>query len=578
MNLLTCPDEECWDTGVGTTAGELGMPDLAGRLHELKQRSGCSYAELAVRCGISTSTLHRYCRGQVLPDSYGMVERVARACGAERAELADLYRLWEQADAARVGVGSRSIRAGSDTVEAPAQVPAPAPALRTRRPPRRWSGVLRSLAALSSLLIVVVLGATASSPARRHDAQEVQHVSGPAWSQYPAAVPAAFYGVTMNSSSGAMPTFRVGAVRLWDSETRWAQVEPARDQFDWSSLDRLVKGAGRKRLPVLYTFGGTPSWAAPDAPLGPYSDGSRVAPPDDINDWVPFVQAVATRYAGRIAAYELWALVPSPHFFTGDAATLARMARRASAVIRRADPRATVVCPSMGDLWEPDPRRFLRDFAAAGGYQGCDVAGVKLSPRSDDDPPETFVRLAQAIERTFHEAGVHPRLWNTGTTYRIPEDRPLDQAHAIAFAARFYLVGMYLRYDRMYFYNWGGTKLPLVLQPAGGSPTSAARAVAVLQRWLAGARITSCGHGKQDGLAGQVWECRYLLASADAKTLLPAVIRWTESGTVSMRTDRGARTVRSLDGASTPAPDRLRITEQPVLITLSPVSRTAGGG
>lgn len=567
------------------TTGESGMSDLAGQLHELKQRSGRSYAELAARCGISTSTLHRYCRGQVLPDSYGMVERIALACGAERAELPEVYRLWEQADAARTETGGEtgpgpsagdSPSAGngpgsSDATVRPAALPGPAPAGRTAWPwlPRRPAGAVRCVVLLSCLLVVVVFAASASSPARHPDARAVQHVSGPAWSQYPAAVPGAFYGVTMNSSSGAMPAFRVGTVRLWDSETRWAQVEPARGRYDWSSLDRLVNGARHARLPVLYTFGGTPSWAAPNAPLGPYTDGSRAAPPDDLNDWVGFVRAVATRYAGRIAAYELWALVPSPHFFTGDAATLARMTQRAGAVIRRADPAATVVCPSLGDLWEPGSRRFLRDFAAAGGYQACDVAGVKLYPRHDGDTPETFVHLAQVIDRTFHEAGVHPRLWNTGTTYRIPEDRPLDQAHAIAYAARFYLVGMYLRYDRMYFYNWGGTKIPLVLQADGGAPTAAARAVDTLQRWLAGARITACGHGQRDGLPGPVWECRYLLAAADGHAPVPAVVRWTASGTASMPADRGARTVRALDGTSAPAPHTLRISGQPVLITLS---------
>ncbi|MCH0564805.1 MULTISPECIES: helix-turn-helix domain-containing protein [unclassified Streptomyces] len=540
------------------------MPDLAGRLHELKQRSGLSYAGLATRCGISASAVHRYCRGQVLPDSYGMVERIARVCGAGRDELAELYRLWEHADAARSTARGDAVpeRVIGDAVADTE------PAAR-RASPRQRLRVVRWLGAVGCLLAVVMVGATASSPVRHNAARPEQNVPGPAWSQYPAAVPGSFYGVTVNSGSGAMPTFRVGAVRLWDSGSRWALVEPERGRYDWSVLDRLVDGARQVHLPVLYTFGGTPSWAAPDAPPGPYTDGSRAAPPDAVDDWVRFVRAVATRYAGRITAYELWVLAPSPHFFTGDAATLARMTQRASAVIRRADPRATVVCPSIGKLWEPPSRRFLRDFAAAGGYQYCDAAGVKLYPRHEGDTPETFVGLGHVIDRTFHEAGVHPPLWDTGTTYRIPEDRPLDQAHAIAYAARFYLIGMYLRYERMYFYNWGGTKIPLVLQAVGGGPTAAARAVDRLQRWLTGARITSCGHGHQDGLPGQVWECRYLLAAPHGGGPVPAVIRWTESGTAAMPADRGARTVRSLDGTSGPAPRTLRITEQPVLITLS---------
>ncbi|KAB8181875.1 hypothetical protein FH610_025860 [Microbispora catharanthi] len=395
-------------------------------------------------------------------------------------------------------------------------------------------------------------------------------VRGPAWSQPLTQVAAGFYGVTINSSSGAMPTFRVGGIRLWDSGTLWSLLEPARNKFDWTILDRLVGSAHRANLPVLYTFGGTPQWAAPNAPLGPYPDGSRTAPPDDLKDWVRFVKAVATRYAGRIDAYEMWAFAPSPHFYTGDAATLARMTQQAAAVIRRADPAATLVCPSIGNLWEPASQQFLLDFAAAGGYQVCDAAGVKLAPQHDGDTPESLVRLAAVIDRTFHEAGVHPRLWSTGTVYRIPQDHKLDQAHAIAYAVRFYLIGMYVRYDRMYFYNWGGTKIPLVLQAVGGPPTAAAHAVDTLQRWLTGARITSCGHSSPDGLPAQVWQCQFVLDGAAGQGPVRAIVRWTESGTASMPADRGAGTLRFLDGRAMPAPQTLQITEQPVLITMQP--------
>ncbi|GII63894.1 hypothetical protein Skr01_39790 [Sphaerisporangium krabiense] len=568
------------------------MPELAALLHALKERSGRSYAELAGRCGASASTLHRYCRGQILPDSYGMVERIALACGASKAELAELYRLWAQADAARLDAGRKPI-AGDPLTPVPdpppvppsaadpaaglagavprPQDPASTSAVHGRRPALGGRRPMHFIALACVLAAVVIISVAASSPAGRTAGRSApQRIPGPAWSQPPTAVAAGFYGVTINSSSGAMPTFRVGGVRLWDSGTLWSLLEPARDRFDWTTLDRLVGSARRANLPVLYTFGGTPQWAAPDAPLGPYPDGSRTAPPDDLKDWVRFVKAVATRYAGRIDAYELWAFAPSPHFYTGDAATLARMTQQAAAVIRRADPAATLVCPSIGNLWEPASQQFLRDFAAAGGYQVCDAAGVKLAPQHDGDTPESLVRLAAVIERTFHEAGVHPRLWSTGTVYRIPQDRKLDEAHAIAYAVRFYLIGMYVRYDRMYFYNWGGTKIPLVLQAVGGPPTSAALAVGTLQRWLAGARITSCGRGSPDGPPAQVWQCRFVLGGAAGRRPVQAVVLWTESGTAAVPADPGADTIRFLDGRSMPAPRTLRITEQPILITIRP--------
>jgi polysaccharide biosynthesis protein PslG len=89
----------------------------------------------------------------------------------------------------------------------------------------------------------------------------------------------------MNSTSGTMPSFRVGSVRFWDSETRWTNLEPEWDQYSWFTLDRLVAGANQAGLPALFVLGGTPAWAAPNGPKTAYPDNSRTAPPDNLTDW-----------------------------------------------------------------------------------------------------------------------------------------------------------------------------------------------------------------------------------------------------------------------------------------------------
>jgi hypothetical protein len=345
-----------------------------------------------------------------------------------------------------------------------------------RRTHRGWIRIGRRLvkAAVAGLAALLTAGSAAtwrdgSNAVAAHGPAE-QWVSGPAWSGPPTPVPPEFFGVTLNSSTGAMPSFRIGAVRLWDGGTRWAQVEPRPGVFDWRTLDRLVAGANRARLPVLFTFGGTPSWASPDGPLGPYPDGSLASPPNRMADWDSFVRAVAVRYRGRISAYELWVLAPSPHYFTGTPAQLAEMARRAAQLIRHADPRATLVCPSMGELWEPASRTFLRRYAAAGGYQHCEVVGVKLHQRDFGDEPETILELTTLLDRTFHSAGVHPRLWSTGTAYRIATAARLSEVEAEDYLVRVFLVGLFARYKRLYFYSWGGTKIPLVREAKAACP------------------------------------------------------------------------------------------------------------
>ncbi|MGW2485004.1 helix-turn-helix domain-containing protein [Streptomyces sp. NPDC001571] len=74
---------------------------FAALLRELKDRSGRSYGVLAGKLHMSTSTLHRYCNGDAVPNEYAPVERLARLCGASAEESVELHRRWILADEAR---------------------------------------------------------------------------------------------------------------------------------------------------------------------------------------------------------------------------------------------------------------------------------------------------------------------------------------------------------------------------------------------------------------------------------------------------------------------------------------------
>jgi hypothetical protein len=246
------------------------------------------------------------------------------------------------------------------------------------------------------------------------------------------------------------------------------------------------------------------------------------------------------------------------------------MTRRASRIIKTADPAATVVCPGMGNLWTSEGQLVLRQFAAAGGYNYCDVAGIKLYQRTAADPPETMLDLAVTIDRVFHESGIQPRLWSTGTTYAITLQKPLTATQARDYAVRFFLVGIYVRslnIERMYFYNWGSARIPLVLQAVGGVPTAAALAVEQLQRWLAHAQSLSCGHGQAMQLPTNVWECDFQITDAEQQSHR-AAIRWTDSGTATATAEPSVTDLRRLDGSTTTvrAGDTITITEEPILI------------
>ncbi|TDC73710.1 helix-turn-helix domain-containing protein [Streptomyces hainanensis] len=96
--------------------------EFAARLREVKDRSGLSFGTLAKRLHTSTSTLHRYCVGSVVPADYAPVERLARACGASGSELLELHRLWLRADALRPTARQATTASAAGTAAASAEV------------------------------------------------------------------------------------------------------------------------------------------------------------------------------------------------------------------------------------------------------------------------------------------------------------------------------------------------------------------------------------------------------------------------------------------------------------------------
>ncbi|GAB3439654.1 helix-turn-helix domain-containing protein [Actinophytocola sediminis] len=535
---------------------------LTAALTELKRRSGLSYEQLGRKAHLSRSTVHRYCTGLSVPTTFAPIEAIATACQADREDLAKLYRLWERADLDRDTTADALI-----PVDAPATIPADVPADADEPPDagRPWYSrgrVLTTVSLVVVLVAVLISSGSLASPPTGPPPAESDGIRAPMWTNAPRRLEPEFVGVTANSNTGKMPTFLVGSVRLWNSRTRWQNLEPARGQYDWRTLERLVNGARAADLPIVLTFAGTPSWASPNGPKSVYTDDSRASPPDDLADWDRFVRAVVVRYRGRIDAYELWDLANHPSFFSGSVAELVELTRRASAVIRSVDPAATVVCPSMGELWDPAALEELRRFAELGGYDHCDAAAVKLSARADIDPPETMLPLAQEIEKVLHRANAGIDMWSTGSAYDVNTQPTLDADRSAQHAVRFYLSGLYAQYRRMYFYNWGSAKIPIVLQPVGGPRTKAAEHVERLQRWLADSRIHSCGHGREAGLPDNLWQCRF---DRDGEMFL---IWWAIDRRLQVAAAPGTTSVEDLDGHRAAVEDTVTVTGSPILLRL----------
>jgi hypothetical protein len=98
------------------------------------------------------------------------------------------------------------------------------------------------------------------------------------------------------------PAAGFGTLRVWDSETAWVELEPAKGVWNFDALDATVAAAQTSGVrDIILELGQTPFWASsqPDF-AGDTSGLGASAPPANIQDWRDYVTAVAQRYKGVI--------------------------------------------------------------------------------------------------------------------------------------------------------------------------------------------------------------------------------------------------------------------------------------
>jgi hypothetical protein len=77
----------------------------------------------------------------------------------------------------------------------------------------------------------------------------------------------------------------------------WSFINPSWGVYDFSGLDPIIDDAQMRGQKVMLILSGAPSWCG---------GGSNGATPCNIEFWKSYVDQVSSRYAGRIAAYEIW--------------------------------------------------------------------------------------------------------------------------------------------------------------------------------------------------------------------------------------------------------------------------------
>lgn len=304
-----------------------------------------------------------------------------------------------------------------------------------------------------------------------------------------AAVPSVYFGMHVHNllESTPWPSVPLGAIRLWDTGTTWKELEPQKNDWRFDELDRLVNLATDHHARVLLCFGKTPDWASSVHAAHADDQSVETAPPANMEDWRHFVEKLASRFKGRIEAYEVWNEPNWPNFYTGDVQTMVEMTRIASETIHAIDPTALVVSPSASGL---DGLPWLESFLEQGGGRYVDVIGYHFYVTPD--APEVIPSWATEVRSRMGRNHVSLPIWNTETGWSKPKTfSSTDEASA--YVARSLLLAWAAGISRFYWYAWDDHDwCTLLLTSDDELGNINAIAYENVEGWMAGRRITAC--------------------------------------------------------------------------------------
>jgi hypothetical protein len=196
---------------------------------------------------------------------------------------------------------------------------------------------------------------------------------------------AAEAGVNLNnlnpSSVGRATALGAHWIRVFES---WRNLEPSagvRSAPLLAQLDGLLAS-----LPpgthVILDLVGAPAWES--------GSGASNAPPRDPADYASLLHFLAARWAGRVAAYEIWNEEDAPLWWAGgpDPAAYTRLLQASYTAVKTADPNAAVV---LGGLTGND-YDFLQGVYEAGGKGYFDAVGVHTDTACNISSPYEFQR------------------------------------------------------------------------------------------------------------------------------------------------------------------------------------------
>ena len=188
-------------------------------------------------------------------------------------------------------------------------------------------------------------------------------------------------------------------------DLRWRDYEPTDGAVNFDSLDATLQPFFDGGLKVLLFVSSAPDWARIST--------DESGPPDNFQNYARFVGQVAERYAGRVAAYEIWTEPNLRREWNSSVHTISAesyidLLQQSYVAIKAVDPGATVVSAGLAPTGFNDgvnainDRLFLQALYQIGLADVSDAIGAH--PGGWANPPDSLCcSPAVGIETHFED-------------------------------------------------------------------------------------------------------------------------------------------------------------------------------
>jgi LysM repeat protein len=201
-------------------------------------------------------------------------------------------------------------------------------------------------------------------------------------------------------------------------EIDWRIYEPVQGQIEFTQIDTLVAALEAQNISILFSVSTSPDWAR--------TSDIEEGPPDVLNDYANFAGALAQRYTGRVAAYEIWTEPNLRREWNSETHSIGAdnyidLLTLAFNAVKSADPTAIVVSAGLAPTGFNDGINAINDREFLQGMYGLGLADVSdavgAHPGGWANPPDaTCCDASPGVETHFE----HPSFYflDTLNNYR----------------------------------------------------------------------------------------------------------------------------------------------------------------